>query len=92
MSTFRVPYPADPDHRRLLFERAARYLSPHGTYQGTPDGGSFDGRTPAGRFAGTYRSAPGTEILEITLSRKPLLIPTSLVEHEIKRFLRTRLT
>jgi hypothetical protein len=87
MSTFRVPYPADPERRRSLFERAAGYLARHGTYQGTPDGGTFEGHTPVGRFAGSYRSTAGSETLEITLSRKPLLIPTSLVEHEVKKFL-----
>ena len=44
----RVPYPDDPDERRRLFARAAATLSRHGSYQGTPEAGTFHGRT-AGR-------------------------------------------
>lgn len=87
MSTFRVPYPADPERRRSLFERAVGYLSRHGSYQGTTEAGTFEGQSPVGRFAGSYRSPEGSEILEITLSKKPLLVPASLVEHEVKKFL-----
>lgn len=87
MATFRVPYPADPERRRSVFERAAALLSRHGSYQGTPDAGIFEGHTPVGRFAGRYRSAAGSEELEIELTKKPLLVPASVVEHEVRRFL-----
>jgi hypothetical protein len=87
MATIRVPYPGDPEDRRALFERAAAYLSRHGTYEGTPDGGTFQGTTPVGRLAGTYRSPAGSDVLEIYLTHKPWLVPVSVVEYEVRRFL-----
>lgn len=87
MSTFRVPYPADPEHRRRVFERAAGLLARHGSYEGTPEAGRFEGHSPIGRFAGSYRAPEGAEVLEITLSKKPMLVPTSLVEHEVRKFI-----
>ena len=51
MATIRVPYPGDHEERRALFERAAAHLVRHGKYEGTPDGGSFQGKTPIGSFA-----------------------------------------
>jgi hypothetical protein len=87
MATIRVPYPADPDRRRAVFERASDFLGRHGSYQGTPEAGSFQGHTPVGRFAGTYRSLDDSGLLEITLTKKPMLVPTSLVEHEVRKFL-----
>jgi hypothetical protein len=87
MATIRVPYPGDPERRRALFERAAAQLSRHGTYEGTPEGGTFRGTTPIGGFAGNYRSPAGSEILEIVLTQKPWLVPVSMVEHEVRKFL-----
>jgi hypothetical protein len=87
MATIRVPYPGDPERRRALFDRAAALLAKHGTYEGTPDGGSFEGTTPVGGFAGFYRSPAGSEILEIELTKKPWLVPVSLVEHEVRKVL-----
>jgi hypothetical protein len=87
MSTFRVPYPGDPEQRRALFERAASALLQHGEYQGDPDSGSFRGMTPVGGFAGHYRSPAGSDFIEIELTEKPWLVPTSMVEHEVRRFL-----
>ncbi len=87
MATIRVPYPGDPEHRRALFERASAELARHGIYEGTPDGGRFQGRTPIGGLAGHYRSEPGSETLEIVLTEKPWLVPTSLIENEVRKFL-----
>ncbi len=87
MAIFRVPYPGDPERRRVLFERAAAKLARHGAYEGTPDGGEFRGSTPVGALAGVYRSEPGSEILEIELTEKPWLVPTSLIENEVRKFL-----
>ena len=85
MSTIRVPYPADPETRRALFDRAARKLARFGTYDGDHDAGSFRGSTPIGDFAGSYRSEPGSDLLVIELSKKPWLVPTSLLEAEIRK-------
>jgi hypothetical protein len=85
MRSFRVPYPADPDARRSLFARAAAVLSRHGEYDGTQDEGRFQGRSPLGRFAGTYRALG--DALEITLTHKPMLVPIALVEREVRRFM-----
>ncbi|WP_435011243.1 hypothetical protein P12x_002550 [Tundrisphaera lichenicola] len=87
MAKIRVPYPGDPEQRRALFERAAAHLSRHGTYEGTPDGGTFRGTTPIGSLAGTYQSPAGSDVLEITLTHKPWLVPASLVEYEVRKFL-----
>lgn len=87
MATFRVPYPGDPDRRRDLFERAAAKLSRHGSYEGTPDGGTFRGMTPVGGFAGNYQSPEGSEVLEIELTQKPWIVPVSVVEGEVRKFL-----
>ncbi len=87
MATIRVPYPGDPEERRALFGRAAAVLERHGEYEGTPDGGSFRGTTPIGRFAGHYRSPAGSAVLEIELTHKPWLVPVSMFEHEVRKFL-----
>jgi hypothetical protein len=85
MSTIRVPYPADPEQRRGLFERAAAKLARFGEYEGTPDAGTFHGRTPFGEFAGSYRSEVGAQELVIELTRKPWLVPTVLIESEVRK-------
>lgn len=87
MATFRVPFPSDPAQREALFARAAARLARHGSYQGTAEAGSFQGHTPVGAVAGTYRTCTDSGTLEITLTRKPRLIPTRLVEHELRRLL-----
>jgi hypothetical protein len=87
MAVIRVPYPEDPTERDALFRRATAFLERHGTYQGTPEAGTFHGHTPVGRFAGSYRSPAGSGVLEITLTKKPLLVPASIVEHEVRKFL-----
>jgi hypothetical protein len=87
MATIRVPYPGDSVKRRALFERAAAVLERHGQYEGTPDGGSFRGTTPIGNFSGHYRSETGSDILEIELTHKPWLVPVSVFEHEVRKFL-----
>ncbi len=85
MATIRVPYPAEPERRRDLFEQIVAKLARFGTCEGTPDAGDFRGSTPVGAFAGSYRSEPGSETLEITLTRKPWLVPTSLIESEVRK-------
>ncbi len=87
MATIRVPYPGDYEARRVLFERAVAHLEQHGVYEGTPDGGSFQGTTPIGSFAGYYRSEVGSDVLEIELTKKPWLVPVSVFEHEVRKFL-----
>jgi hypothetical protein len=85
MATIRVPYPADPQGRRDVFERVVAKLTPFGTCEGSPDAGTLSGSTPVGKFAGSYRSEPGSDVLEITLTKKPWLVPSSLIEHEVRR-------
>jgi hypothetical protein len=87
MATIRVPYPGDPVQRQALFERAIVYLKSHGTYEGTPEGGSFQGSSVLGRFVGNYRSPAGSEVLEIELTQKPWLVPISLFEYEVRKIL-----
>ncbi len=87
MAVFRVPYPEDPERRRDLFHKVAALLSRHGSYEGTPEKGTFQGSTPIGRFAGSYRSIEGTAELEIELTKKPLLVSAHLLEKEVRKFL-----
>jgi len=87
MATFRVPYPGDPERRQNLFQRAASILQKHGSYEGTPDGGTFQGNTPVGAFSGVYRSPEGAEFLEIELTQKPWIVPVSMVENQVRNFL-----
>ncbi len=85
MATIRVPYPADPEGRRDVFEQIVAKLTPFGTCEGTPDSGTLSGSTPIGQFAGSYRSEPGSEVLEIEVTKKPWLVPTSLIEGEVRK-------
>ncbi len=87
MAMFRVPYPGDPERRRALFEKAAAILRRHGSYEGTPDGGTFRGTTPIGAVAGAYRSPEGADFLEIEIHKKPWIVPTSVVESKVREFL-----
>ncbi len=85
MATIRVPYPADPQGRRDVFERVVAKLTPFGTCEGTPDAGTLRGSTPIGEFVGSYRSEPGSDVLEIEVTKKPWVVPTSLIEGEVRR-------
>jgi hypothetical protein len=87
MAVIRVPYPVDPDVRRRVFEHAAAALTPHGTYQGTPERGSFSASTPLGSFAGNYRFLEDSGELEIELTKKPWLMSTHMLEHEVRKIL-----
>lgn len=87
MASFRVPFPKDPTERETVFLRAAALLERHGSYQGTPEAGTFQGRTPVGRFAGSYRTCVQTGTLEITLTKKPVFVPTAFIERELRRLL-----
>lgn len=87
MPLIRVPYPDDPAERVALFHRAAAVLSQHGTYQGNHESGSFHGHTPVGSFAGHYRSLVECGALEIELTKKPFLVPVSVIEHHVRKFL-----
>ena len=90
MGQFRVPYPREPEERRVLFEKVADLLSRHGEYEGTPEKGTFGGKTPFGRFAGTYQALGESGELEITLTEKPWLVSTHMVEHEVRKLIAPR--
>lgn len=87
MAMIRVPFPDDPEERRSRFEKMAAVLVRFGTFEGTPEAGSFRGSSPVGHFAGVYRCPEGAGVLEIELTRKPLLVPTAMVERELRRFM-----
>jgi hypothetical protein len=89
MATFRVPYPEEPERRRALFERAVAKVGRHGTWQGTPEAGTFHGSTPLGGFAGSYRQVDGTGEVEFHITKKPFLVPLSVIEHEARKFVST---
>jgi hypothetical protein len=85
MATIQVPYPAEPERRRQLFERVVARVAPHGACEGTPDAGTIRGSTPLGSFAATYRSEPGSDVLTLEVTEKPWLVPTSLIEGQVRR-------
>jgi hypothetical protein len=87
MAVFRVPYPEEPERREALFRRVAGALERHGSYEGTATRGTFEGSTPIGPFAGTYRAVDGAGELEIELTRKPWLVSAHRVESEVRKFL-----
>jgi hypothetical protein len=87
MAVFRVPYPVDPERRHALFHRAATALARHGRYHGTPERGSFEGTTPLGKFAGSYRVLDDSGELEIALTKKPWLVSTHMLEREVRKML-----
>jgi len=86
MATFRVPYPTDPERRRAIFEKAVAKLSRHGSCQGTPDEGAFQGSTPIGGFAGRYYSPEGADVIEVEIVKKPWLVSLAMIESEARKF------
>ena len=86
MSTFRVPYPKDPERRQALFDKAIQKIAPMGRCRGTPEAGSFEAKTPFGAFAGHYRTIDETGEVEFQIVKKPFLLPLALIESEAKRF------
>lgn len=91
MASIRVPYPAEPEKRRTLFDRLAAELVRFGTYEGTPERGTFAGKTPVGRLAGRYHSPEGADWLQIDLTEKPWLIPASVIELQLRLLIEDRL-
>jgi hypothetical protein len=87
MAVFRVPYPDDPERRRALFDQVAAVVVRHGTYEGTPEQGKFEGSTPIGGFAGSYRFLASSGELEVELTKKPWFVSTHMVEHEVRKYL-----
>ncbi len=86
MAVFRVPFPSEPERRMAIFEKAVAKLSTHGACDGTPEAGTFHGHTPIGGFAGRYRAPEGADEIEVEITRKPFLIPLSMIEHEARKF------
>jgi hypothetical protein len=89
MATFRVPYPSEPERRQALIDTAVAKMGRHGTFEGTPDAGSFQAKTPIGELSGTYRSEPGSTEVEFTILKKPFLVPLSMIESEARKFVQT---
>ena len=89
MSKFRVPYPADPNHRQALFDKAIAQMGSYGSCEGTPDAGTFRARTPIGELAGSFRSEPGSNEVEFDIHKKPMLVPLALIQSQAKKFVET---
>jgi|GEM_PF-3011653 len=85
MFQFRIPYPVNPEYRQALFTKAHSLVSGHGTLEGTPERGIFQGRTIVGKFAGSYRALNDSAELEIEVSEKPWLVTHHMVEHEVRK-------
>ena len=89
MSTFRVPYPADPARRQALFNKAVAKISAYGSCSGTPDTGTFQAKTPIGELSGSYNSSPGSDEVEFEIAKKPFLVPLSMIESQARQFVET---
>jgi len=57
-----------------------------GSFEGNREYGSFEGKSVLGTIKGEYRSISDNEI-EITINDKPLVMPYSTIESEIKKYL-----
>ncbi len=57
-----------------------------GSLEGNKEFGSFEGKSVLGTIKGEYCSISDNEI-EITINDKPLLIPYSTIESEIRKYL-----
>jgi len=57
-----------------------------GTFGGTAEKGFFEGDSFLGLIKGEYSCVSGTGIT-ITITAKPLLVPHSLIEYEIRKCL-----
>ena len=86
MAVFRIPYPADPARRQALQSRALAALARFGSATGTTESGTFRGKTPVGEFAGSYRADEATGELEVTVDKKPFLVPIAMIESEARKF------
>ncbi len=89
MSTFRVPYPVDPARRQALFDKGVAKMGKYGSCSGTADAGSFRAKTPIGELAGTYNSEPGSNEIELDITKKPFLVPLAIIQSEARRFVET---
>ena len=56
-----------------------------GSFKGNEEEGSFDGKTLLGLIKGEYCCISGNEI-RITITHKPLLVPNSVIESEIRKY------
>jgi len=56
-----------------------------GSFEGNKECGSFEGESVLGTIKGEYRSISVNEI-EITIDDKPLIMPYSWIESEIKKY------
>lgn len=86
MSTFRVPFTNDPERRQALFNRVQSAVSGRGKIAGDRDSGEFRADTPLGSVEGSYRMIDESAEIEFTLHRKPVLVPSSLIESETRKF------
>lgn len=86
MAVFRIPYPSDPESRRAFFAKAQAMLAGRGVCEGDHDAGTFHGATPIGELAGCYHAPEGADQIEIEITRKPFLVPTSMIESEARKF------
>ena len=56
-----------------------------GSFMGNEEKGSFDGKSLLGLIRGEYSCVSGNEI-RITITHKPLLVPYSVIESEIRKY------
>ncbi len=87
MAVIRVPYPTDPEERKALFTRGLSKLAGQGTCDGDENSGTFHGSSPLGSLAGRYHAPHGSNEIEIEITRKPFLVPLSMIESAARGFI-----
>jgi len=70
----------------ILTKIETQALSFGGRIEGTAESGSFGGTSFLGRIAGEYSLISKREI-RITIIHKPFIVPYSLIEFEIRKYL-----
>lgn len=80
-NTIKIPYSEDINK---LFEKGLFYSKSYdGKFRGDVKNGQFDFKSPVGTFVGTYTVT--NKVIEITLTKKPILIPMSIIETFLKK-------
>jgi len=70
----------------ILRKVESQAVSQGGRFEGTPECGSFGGNSFLGRITGEYKCISNKEI-RITITHKPFVVPNSLIEYEIRKYL-----
>jgi len=74
------------DISSILRKVESHALSHGGSFESTSESGSFGGNSFLGLITGKYSCIANKEI-RITITHKPFIVPYSLIEYEIRKYL-----